>query len=154
MFKEMRRKDKQLTHEDSIEMLKKAEYGVLSTKCSNGYPYGVLLNYVYYKGNIYFHSAKQGLKLENIKNDDKVAFCAATDVKLLPETFDTNYSSVVLFGRATEVFGSEKEEALIALIEKYSKNFMQTANQYVSENAKATSVIKIEIDHLTGKAQQ
>lgn len=154
MFKEMRRKDNQLPLEEGIAILKKAEYGVLSTTCSNGYPYGVILNFVYHKDSVYFHSAKQGLKLDNIEHNDKVSFCATVDVKLLPETFDTNYSSVSLFGKATEVFDSEKEEALIALIEKYSKDFMETGLEYISKSANATKVIKIEVEHLTGKAQQ
>jgi Predicted flavin-nucleotide-binding protein len=154
MFKEMRRKDKQLTQEETVKVLQDAEYGVLSTTCTNGYPYGVILNFVYSNGNIYFHSAKQGLKLENIENDNKVSFCAAANVTLLPETFDTNYRSVSLFGKAIEIFGSEKDEALKALVEKYSKPFLEAGIEYIKKGSSAARVFKIEIDHLTGKAQQ
>ena len=36
---------------------------------TNGYPYTTPLNYVYYNDKIYFHSAKVGHKLSNIKEN-------------------------------------------------------------------------------------
>jgi nitroimidazol reductase NimA-like FMN-containing flavoprotein (pyridoxamine 5'-phosphate oxidase superfamily) len=154
MFKEMRRKDKQLTQEEAIEVLKDAKYGVLSTVCPDGYPYGVILNFVYSEGSVYFHSARQGQKLDNIENDSRVSFCSAANVTLLPKTFDTNYRSVCLFGKASEVFGREKEDALKALIKKYAAAYLEAGMEYVRKSACAARVFRIEIDHLTGKAQQ
>ena len=89
MFKEMRRMDKQLTEEENILILQRGEYGVLSTIGTNGYPYSVPLNYVYHNGYIYFHSAPEGYKLENIAMNDRISFCIAVDVELLPQKFDT-----------------------------------------------------------------
>ncbi len=40
MFKEMRRKDKQISDEKAIELLRKCNYGVLSTTGEDGYAYG------------------------------------------------------------------------------------------------------------------
>lgn len=154
MFREMRRKDKQLTMEESIEILRNNEIGVLSTICENGYPYGVPLNYVYYNNSIYFHCAKIGQKLDNIKSCDKVSFCVYCDVELLPDKFDTNYKSVILFGKATEINELEKEEALLKLIKKYSSKFIEEGKNYI-EKAKGTALVyKINIEHITGKAQK
>ena len=40
-MKELRRKDRAITEEEAIDLLNKAEYGVLSTVTENGNPYGV-----------------------------------------------------------------------------------------------------------------
>jgi len=71
MFKEMRRIDRMLSIEESKDILKNCEYGVLSSISDNGYPYGVPLSYVYFDDAIYFHSAREGHKIENIKNRKK-----------------------------------------------------------------------------------
>ncbi len=152
MFKEMRRKDKQLSVEESIEILKSNEIGVLSTICENGYPYGIALNYVYYNNSIYFHGAKEGQKLDNIKNCDKVSFLVTSDVQLLPEDFNTKYKSVILFGRAGEINSDEKAEILTQFVKKYSNDFLEKGKEYVKESKDLTTIIKIKIEHLSGKA--
>ncbi|GAA0178813.1 hypothetical protein SH2C18_18010 [Clostridium sediminicola] len=98
MFLEMRRKEKQISLAESQEILKKGEYGVLSTISLNGYPYGTPLNYVYSDGCIYFHSAEDGQKIQNINHNCKVSFSVVGDVKLVPEKFSTKYESVIVFG--------------------------------------------------------
>lgn len=152
MFKEMRRKEKLLSREDSIEILNKGAYGMLSTVGTNGYPYVVPLNYVYHKGSIYFHTAAaEGHLLENLRHCNRVSFCAAVEVRIVPEKFDALYKSVIVFGKAEEVFDMEKEEALLALVEKYSKQHMTQGEKYIQAAKHRTRVNKIEIEHMTGK---
>ena len=63
MMKEMRRKDRQLSLEDTLAVLEQGEYGILSTTCKDGTPYGVPVSYAYSNGCIYFHCARNaGLK--------------------------------------------------------------------------------------------
>ena len=76
MFKEMRRKERSIDNQQAIELLKKGQYGVLSTVGENGYAYGIPLNYAYHEGNIYFHCAAEGSKLDNIAYNNKVSFCS------------------------------------------------------------------------------
>lgn len=154
MFREMRRKDKQLSMEESIEILKNNEIGVLSTLNENGYPYGIPLNYVYFNNSLYFHCATVGQKLDNIKNCDKVSFCVNCDVELLPDEFNTKYKSIVLFGRACEASEEEKIEALLEIIKKYSSNFIEKGKEYIEKSKGATKIYKINIEHITGKAQK
>lgn len=154
MFRETRRPDKQLTMEENIDILKRGEYGVLSTICDNGYPYGIHLNYVYNNNAIYFHGALEGQKYDNIKNNNKVSFAVAVDVELLPSKFDTKYKSVVIFGRAMEVEMEESKDALLAIIEKYSKEYLEQGQRYIEGSGHKTRVIKIEIEHITGKAEK
>lgn len=154
MFREMRRNDKALTMEESIEILKSNEIGVLSTICENGYPYGVPLNYVYLNNNIYFHCALEGQKLDNIKACDKVSFCVDCDVETLPDEFSTKYKCVILFGKASEVNEQEKNEILLEFIKKYSNKFMEEGKNYIDKAKGATKVYKINIEHIKGKSQK
>lgn len=154
MFLEMRRKEKQLPLAESQAILHKGEYGVLSTISLNGYPYGTPLNYVYSEGYIYFHSAEDGQKIQNINNDSKVSFSVVGNVKLIPEKFSTKYESVIVFGEAQEVEGEEKVNALLALINKYSSDHLDEGQKYVLKGSNKTKVIRIDIQHMTGKASK
>jgi nitroimidazol reductase NimA-like FMN-containing flavoprotein (pyridoxamine 5'-phosphate oxidase superfamily) len=154
MFKEMRRKDRSIDSEQAVQLLTNGQYGVLSTVGENGYAYGIPLNYAYLEGNIYFHSAVEGNKLDNIMFNNKVSFCVVGSTEPIPDKFSYRFESVVAFGRAEEVYDKEKEDALMALIQKYSSEFMEKGQEYVRKDGIKSRVIKINIEHLTGKARK
>lgn len=154
MFKEMRRKDRSIDKEQAIKLLENGQYGVLSTVGENGYAYGVPLNYIYYSGNIYFHCAAEGSKLDNIAYNNKVSFCVVGNTEPVPDKFSYRYESVIAFGHAAEVFNKEKEDVLIALMQKYFGEFKEKEMEYVQKNGIKAKVIKINIEHLTGKERK
>jgi nitroimidazol reductase NimA-like FMN-containing flavoprotein (pyridoxamine 5'-phosphate oxidase superfamily) len=147
----MRRKDKQIDRDEALKLLAACEYGVLSTVDDDGQPYGVPLNYAYQDNCIYFHCARIGHKIDNIANNPRVSFCVVGDTKVLPADFSTNYESAIAFGTASEIQGTERYNALIWLLEKYSSDFMVEGKQFIKKEDKATKVIKIEIVHVSGK---
>lgn len=165
MFREIRRKEKQLTIEECNKILTKAEYGTLATMGSDGYPYAVAVNYIYYSGSIYFHCALVGHKLDNIANCMNVSFNVVTDVRAVPiisgndigfNGFDTNFNSVVIFGKAGEVVDKEKSEVLMAFLKKFlyisrCSRYEPDGISYVERSTKKTTLMKIEIEHMTGK---
>lgn len=153
MFQEMRRKDREIAEDQIGQILSKGDYGVLSTIGENGYPYGVALNYLYHKGKIYLHCAKDGYKLKNIKYNNKVSFLVVTDVEVKQEQVSTNYKSVVAFGSAEEIQGDLKDEVLKEFIYKYCGDFIDGGLKYVEKAKKDARVIEISIDHMTGKAR-
>ncbi len=133
MFKEMRRKEKKLNKKDIISLLEKTNYGTLSICLDNGYAYGVPVNFVYNNEAIYFHCAKEGQKIQAISANNKVSFSIVNNIELLPSKFDTNYESVIIFGKAYEVFENEKKEALLAFINKYSKDYIKEGKDYIEK---------------------
>ncbi|MDF2875298.1 MAG: Pyridoxamine 5-phosphate oxidase [Sporomusa sp.] len=152
VFREMRRQEKRMSDEDTITILQAAEFGTLACISENGYPYSVPLNYAYGDQAIYFHCAHAGNKIESIKRNHKVSFSAVSYYKLLPEKFDTEYDSAIVYGNAFEVTDEqEKRRALILLIEKYSTAYLDQGRAYIDKAIKAVSVYKIEIIHMTGK---
>lgn len=110
MFKNMRRTDRQSTKEFAVKLLETGEYGILSTADPEGLPYGVPVSYVYKDDCLYFHSATEGHKLDNITTNHKVSFCVVGAKKLLPEKFTTSYESVIAFGQTKEITGQEKRK--------------------------------------------
>jgi Predicted flavin-nucleotide-binding protein len=154
MFKEMRKNNRQIGTEDIEKILESGEYGVLATIGENGYPYATPLSFVYYKEAIYFHCAIEGNKLDNIKANEKVSFCVVGKTKVLPDKFSAEYESVIIFGRAFLAKNDEKKEALIAIAQKYSPDFMAEGLQYIDRSIDSTCIVKIEIDKITGKARR
>lgn len=154
MHREMRRKDRELKKDEVIELLKANEYGILSTISENGYPYGVPVNFIFLNDSIYFHCATIGHKLDNLQNNPKVSFCVVGKTCVLPEDFSTNYESVIAFGNVFEVFEDEKNEALLEILNKYSPDFIEKGKEYIKNASKATRVIRIDIEHVTGKARK
>ncbi|SNX54490.1 pyridoxamine 5'-phosphate oxidase family protein [Thermoanaerobacterium sp. RBIITD] len=154
MFREMRRQDRRMDNEEAIELLKKCQYGVLSTVGIDGYAYRVPLSYVYLNNSIYFHCASVGYKLDNIKNNNKVSFCIVGEVEPVPEKFTTKYESVILFCKASEVNGDEKYSALIAILEKYADKYMDKGKEYIKSAGEKVKIIKISIDYIEGKTNR
>ena len=154
MFKEMRKAERKITDLESYEILKNGEYGVLSTVDTNGYSYGIPINYVFLNNCIYFHCATEGSKLENINNNNKVSFCVVGKTEILPEKFSTKYESVIVFGKAIEAHDEEKENTLEAIIKKYSRDYLDIGKTYIDNAKHKTKVIKIIIEHISGKARR
>lgn len=154
MFREMRRKDRELKNDEVIEILKNNTYGILSTVSENGYPYGVPISYIFFNNSIYFHGAIEGHKLDNILSNNKVSFCVVGQTCILPDKFSTKYESVIVFGRAIEVFDDEKNMALLEILNKYSPDYIEQGKEYIEKASKGTKVTKISIEHISGKAKR
>ena len=149
MFRAMRRSDKQMLDRDTYALLVRGQEGVLGTISENGYPYTVVVNYVYYNNKVYFHCAKEGHKLDNILKNDKVSFTVYDHVEVIGEDLNTLYQSLTLFGRAKIIETSY--EILMALINKYSAIPKEKADMMIKNEIKITALVEIEIDHITGK---
>ena len=152
MFREMRRKDKMKTYEEAVQILGECTNGVLSVTGDDGYPYGVPVSYIYHDGKIYFHCAGEGHKLDAIKADSRVSFTVVGADEIAPEEFTTMYKSVIAFGKASIIDTDEEKMAALNLIrEKYSGNFPKEGAAYIEKFWDKTTVVVIEIEHMTGK---
>lgn len=152
MFREMRRQDKLKTNEETVQMLNECTNGVLSVIGDDGYPYGVPVSYVHNGGKIYFHCASAGHKLDAIKAEPKVSFTIIGADNIVPEKFTTSYKSVICFGKAAIVDNDEeKMKALNIIREKYSEDFPVEGKTYIEEFWDKTTVVVIDVEHMTGK---
>jgi nitroimidazol reductase NimA-like FMN-containing flavoprotein (pyridoxamine 5'-phosphate oxidase superfamily) len=140
--------------QESIDILQKGEYGILSMCTPTNEGYGIPLNYAYDGNNLYFHCAKEGSKLDYLRNNPKVSFCVVGETKVMPSQFGTLYESVIVSGNALEMEGDEKQEALKQLIEKYSGNFIKEGKEYIEKLIEKVTVIKLTVESLNGKARK
>jgi len=152
MFREITLKENAVDAEKTIEIVKKGSHGVLSTMGNDGYPYGVPLNYTYLNGCICFHCAQKGHKLENIDYTNKVSFCVITKSTVLANKFDSDYESAIAFGEAVIVKdNAEKEEILLSILNKFSPDYIKAGKKYMAKYFDETIVVKIVVEHWTGK---
>lgn len=154
MLREMRRKDREITADDAVEILKRNTYGILSTIGEGGYPYGVPVSYACANDVVYFHCAVEGHKLANLKSNDKVSFCVVGKTETLADEFATKYESAIVFGKAIEIFDDEKYTALMELLKKYSADYIEEGKEYIRNSGDATRVFKITMEHISGKARR
>ena len=150
-MKSMRRIDRQMSEAEAKELLGRGEYGVLALIDEEGRPYGVPLNYVYANDAVYVHCALQGKKLSAIAANPQACFTVVGNTQVLPDKFATNYESVMVFGPAAIVDAAEKELALEAIIQRYSADFLEAGHAYIEKFRAATQVVKIGIEHVSGK---
>jgi len=149
MFREMRRIKNKMSEEATLALLKNSNEGVLGTISDNGYPYTVVVNHVFYKNKVYFHSAKTGHKIDNIIANPKVSFTVYGNEVIIQDEFTTKFQSVTLFGQAKVILGNK--EVLMELIKKYSPDFLESGTSYVDKEFSSTILVEVTIDHITGK---
>ncbi len=150
-MKSMRKIDRQMSQDETYQLLLKGEYGILSTVDADGQSFGTPLSYIINEDNIYFHCALEGTKLDNISSNPRVCFTVVGSTKVLQEKFSTEFESVMAFGKAVIIQGDEKILVLRKIIEKYSPNFIEAGEQYINKAANKTCVVRIKIEHITGK---
>ena len=151
-FREMRRKRQQLSDSESIEMLKKATSGTLALLGDGGYPYAVPISYVYEEGKLYFHSAKEGHKVDAIRDCDKASFCVIDKDDVHPEKYTTFFRSVIAFGKI-HIVEDEAEKLRIARLlgNRYNPNQEEALQKELENGLSRMLMIRFDIEHLTGK---
>ena len=154
MFREIRRKDRLVDKEAGVALLEACDYGVLSVLGNDDYPYGIPVNFVYKDDCIYIHGFLDGHKIDAINKHPKVCFTAVGDIEVLTDQISTNYISVIAFGKAEVIVPSDndvREMAFAAIINKYVPGDEERTTKYIRANENNTSLIKINIEHLTCK---
>lgn len=157
MFQEMRRQDRQLTRAEAEAILAQGLYGFLAINAGDDYAYGVPFSYVYQDQKIYLHCALEGKKLTLMRRNNKVSFCVVAGAEPLPQKYSMKYQSAMAFGKAVEVDDRQEQlAALIALVEKYytDQDHIEKGRVKAAESLHKTLVIRIDVDHVTGKVRK
>ncbi|MBI5043432.1 MAG: pyridoxamine 5'-phosphate oxidase family protein [Nitrospirae bacterium] len=156
-----------------IDIFNRCHVGCLGTIGKDGYPMVKPLNFAYcdgsnpsipplakggeggFLGKIYFHTAKEGEKIEDIKRDNRVCFevdlpIAYLKAKNQPCEADYLYRSVIIKGRAHIIEDrDEKLFGLKCLMEKYQPGGKY--GDYLKEKLQITGIVRIDIEEMVGK---
>ncbi len=115
-------------------------------------PYVLPFNFAYEDGKIYIHCAHEGHKIDLIRENPSVGFCATCDVEILPEEATTAYRSVVGKGVITiEEDENIKQRALDMIAYKYKASCDVPANPQM---IKGTCVLILRIEEINGKQRE
>ncbi len=153
MFREMRRKKQQISNDECIELLKNEKRGVLSLIGEDGYPYGIPMNHWYCEadGKLYFHGAREGQKIDLIKECDKVCYTVFEKGVSTDGDWALNVRSVVVFGKIVPVTDEEKAKIVCTeLCRKFTDD--EEYLKYELEHAfPRVQCLEITPVHITGK---
>uniref|UniRef100_A0A832A207 Pyridoxamine 5'-phosphate oxidase family protein n=1 Tax=Desulfacinum infernum TaxID=35837 RepID=A0A832A207_9BACT len=143
-------------------LLRHGTIGRLGTMGRDGYPYITPVNYVFWNGHIYFHSAPQGEKIENIRRDNRVCFevdfpLAYVDLAYRPQDGPCRlhqlYRCVIVRGRARFVEeAAEKAAALSALVAAHEKEGSPPPVAPDFAGVTACAVIEITPERISAKS--
>ena len=152
MFREMRRSKQQLPREVAVAIRERHTSGVLALSGDEGYPYAVPMSYVYAEGKIYFHSAKNGHKIDAIQRNEKASFCVIDQDQIIPEKYTTFFRSAIVFGRLRLVEDMEEMRRIAAtLAMKYSADFKEGIPKEINASIRNMAILELTIDHITAK---
>lgn len=153
MFRDLQRKNKQISMEECIELLKKETRGVLSVLGDDDYPYGMPMNHWYNEedGKIYFHCGKSGHRLDALRKYNKVSFCTYDSGYREEGDWALHVKSVIVFG-TMEIIDDMDIIADVArkLSYKFTKDEEYIQNE-IDKYAKATLLLQLTPEHICGK---
>ena len=156
MFREMRRKNREISIDMAKQLLQSSRRGVLAVNGDDDYPYAIPINYLYddEAQRIYFHGAKIGHKVDALRACDKVCFTVYGNESIRTDAWAPFMQSVVVFGRCHLMeAGSEATQRLKQLAMKYYPS-EQLVDEEIAQSGKAVQVFEIEIEHMSGKEVQ
>ena len=148
----MRRSEKEITDESAMEEIIHASLVCRLALSDGNQPYIVPLCFGYQNRTLYFHSAREGKKIDLLKKNNRTCFEFDVNSEIIeadkPCKWGMKYQSVIGFGKAVFVENiEEKKKALTIIMNHYSAQKFQFPDKATEKIA----VIKIEIDKMTGK---
>ena len=155
----MRKPHKRITDPAIIfATLDHSPVGRLGTISSDGWPMIKPLNFARDGWVLYFHCAKEGEKLDDIRRDSRVCFEVDLPIAYVKGEIDRPcraeylYRSVIIRGRATKVEErGEKIRALDCLMQKFQPGV--TFSSYSDDKLEMTGIVRIDIDDISGKEE-
>lgn len=174
----MRRKDREMDQEFARLVIDKSRFGVLSINDDEGpSPYSIPLSIIRNEDRLYFHSARDGKKVELFAQNHGVRVVFVGDVhvpelytvqeldamvkdpektvQLIKSVFTTEYESAIVEGRISEVTDEgEKALALRLICEKYTPDKMAYFEHALKAGAKYTRIYQIQIASMTAKRKK
>lgn len=116
-------------------------------------PYIVAMNFAYEAGCIYLHSAKEGRKIDIIRNNNRVAFFADIHTEPVGDKVPCNYGMHFssIFGTGFAVMVENHEDKIKGLDLIMKKHTGKSGFTYSESALEKTVVIRLDVDQMTGK---
>jgi nitroimidazol reductase NimA-like FMN-containing flavoprotein (pyridoxamine 5'-phosphate oxidase superfamily) len=148
----MRKKDKEITDPVILDSIIQRATVCHLGLCVDNFPYVVPLNFGYQNGKLFFHTGREGLKMDLLHRNNRVCFEMTVDVDVVqaetPCKWNMKYYSVIGFGAAHFVKEPvAKRQALDLIMTHYGGE----PDDYPEELVAKVVIIQVDIDLLTGR---
>ena len=152
-FRPMIRKNKELSENECLELLRREKRGVLSVLGDGGYPYGTPMDHFYNDedGKLYFHCGRVGHRLESLRRSGKASFCCMDGGTPIPGSWAMQVKSVIVFGEV-EIIDDRGivDKISAALSRKFTDDESYIADE-IRRFGAATLLLAMSIEHICGK---
>ena len=129
-------------------LLEKADVVTIAFQAGE-FPYVIPVNFVFLNNAVYFHCAREGRKLDCLRQAPGVGFCVHELLSIDRERATTFYDCLYGEGHAFLVKArEEKQNALAALAKKYRSRCTLPVPDAILER---TAIVRIDIVSLSGK---
>ena len=151
------RPDRELTEKSAIQqILLQGKYAVISM-CRDNEPYVLSLSYGYdaEEDCLYFHSAKEGLKMDFLRANSRVCATVINDKGYVHGECAHAYASVVFWGEMHVLEDmDEKSQGMRVLLQHLEDNPAQNEERLTQSEAAFAkmAILKLQIDQIHAKA--
>jgi nitroimidazol reductase NimA-like FMN-containing flavoprotein (pyridoxamine 5'-phosphate oxidase superfamily) len=141
--------------EEILEIIRKCQVCTISMVDPDGKPYLVPMNFGFEEDVVYLHSAKEGKKIDILKNNPEVCINFTTDHELRYQNEDVacswsmKYRSVLIYGKVE--FVEDTEEKILHL-NKIMKNYTPKDFSYNPPSLREVSCWKVRVERFEGRS--
>ncbi len=153
----MKKKEREITNKNTIiEILKNGKFATISM-CRANEPYIVTLSYGFdlKRNSLYFHSAKEGLKGEFLRENSNVCGTVVNDLGYVMNDCSHKYRSIVFWGQMVIVEDLKEKKYGFNIILNHLEDNPDKVKKRFLENDQAydkVCIIKLNLIEMTGKA--
>ena len=97
----MRRSDRELSRDQALNVIDTCAYAVMAMVNPDGSPYCIPLSMARDGDWLFFHTAKEGHKIQTLGQESRVCVSCVGEVKPVPGQFALYYQSAIVKGRAS-----------------------------------------------------
>ena len=153
MFRELTKKNKQISDAECIRILTEETRGVLSVLGDEDYPYGMPMNHFYdeERGKLYFHCGHGGHRLDALQRHDKVSFCVMDRGTREADQWAWQVKSVVVFGRMRVIDDRRLVEEIAAKLSRKFTSDEEYIQKEIALYAHETLLLELSPEHICGK---
>jgi nitroimidazol reductase NimA-like FMN-containing flavoprotein (pyridoxamine 5'-phosphate oxidase superfamily) len=148
----MRRRDKEITDRASIESIIRRSLVCRLAVSNDNQPYVVPLCFGYEDGTLYFHCAREGMKLDFLRANEAVCVEFDIDQEIVTGSqaceWGMRYRSVIAFGRASFV---ERPEAKRKALELLMRQYSDGSHDFPDDALSRVTIVRVEIESMTAK---
>jgi nitroimidazol reductase NimA-like FMN-containing flavoprotein (pyridoxamine 5'-phosphate oxidase superfamily) len=140
---------------DILDVIQKCDVCYVSMVTPDNSPYLIPMNFGFADNTLLLHSAKEGKKIDILKNNPKVCVVFSTDHQLRWQhekvacSWSMKYRSVLAYGEVEFVDSLEEKEKLLRF---FMKNYSDQNFKFSKPSLKEVQVLKVPIQKLEGKA--